>query len=225
MPTARTPFDDGMKRVQFSARYPEDLLHPLHRRLVDAGPITRAELLQWSPTADATTLFWFDGGPDATADAVRAIDSLGASAFVEDVEGTYAFLRQDAYELAPALLDAISDARVIFVPPVVFLEAGAVRFEAVGEAAALGAFHEALSDLADVDIERVRRFERAESPSGLTDRQRTALEAAVEAGYYEVPREGTIADVAAALDCSTSTAGELVRKAEAGGIREYAQTD
>lgn len=224
MPPARPRFEDGMKRVQFSATYPDDLVHPLHRRIVDAGHLTRGELLLWSPTADATTLCWFDGGSEATEAAVEAIDSLRASALVEDVEGTYAFLRQDDYEFAPVLLDAISDSRVIFVPPVVFLDTGAVRFEAVGEAAALGAFHEELSGLGDVAIERVREFERANPPSGLTDRQRTALEAAVSVGYYEVPREGTVADVAGVLECSTSTAGELVRKAEAAVVRDYAET-
>ncbi|WP_050032503.1 helix-turn-helix domain-containing protein [Halorubrum halophilum] len=210
-----------MKRVQFSATYPDRLVHPLHRRVIEPGPVTRAELLTWSPTADATTLFWCDADADATASVVRGVDSLVDSELVEDGEGTYAFLRQDGYEFAPAVLDAIAAARVVFLPPVVFLETGDVRFEAVGETAALGAFRESLADLRDVAIERVREFERSASPSRLTDRQRAALEAAVEAGYYEVPRDGTVADVAAALDCSTSTAGELVRKAEAAVIREF----
>lgn len=210
-----------MKRVQFAATYPERLVHPLHRRVIEPGPVTRAELLTWSPTADATTLFWCDAGADATRSVVRAVDSLVDSELVEDGDGTYAFLRQESYEFAPAVLDAIAAARVVFLPPVVFLETGAVRFEAVGESAALAAFHEALADLGDISIERVHEFERAASPSRLTDRQRAALEAAVAAGYYEIPRDGTTADVAAALDCSTSTAGELVRKAEAAVIREF----
>lgn len=210
-----------MKRVQFVATYPERLVHPLHRRVIESGPVTRAELLTWSPTADATTLFWCDADADATESVVRAVDALVDSELVEDGDGTYAFLRQDGYEFAPAVLDAIAAAHVVFLPPVVFLDAGDVRFEAVGGATALGAFHEALADLADVTIERVHEFERSASPSQLTDRQQAALEAAVEAGYYEIPRDGTVADIAAALDCSTSTAGELVRKAEAAVIREF----
>ncbi|EMA65004.1 Bacterio-opsin activator HTH domain protein [Halorubrum kocurii JCM 14978] len=218
---AANPPVEGMKRVQFSAAYPERLVHPLHRRVIEPGPVARAELLTWSPTADATTLLWCDADPAATRSVVRAVDSLVDSELVEDGAGTYAFLRQDGYEFAPAVLDAIAAAGVVFLPPVVFSASGDVRFEAVGEAAALGAFHEALGDLADVTIERAQEFERTASPSRLTDRQRAALEAAVEAGYYEVPRDGTTADVAAALDCSTSTAGELVRKAEAAVIQEF----
>lgn len=179
-----------MKRVQFAAAYPERLVHPLHRRVIEPGPVTRAELLTWSPTADATTLFWCDADADATASVVRVVDSLVEKELVEDGDGTYAFLRQDGYEFAPAVLDAIAAAHVVFLPPVVFLDTGDVRFEAVGEAAALGAFHEALTDLGDVAIEQVHEFERTASPSRLTDRQRDALEAAVAAGYYEIPATG-----------------------------------
>jgi len=128
-----------MKRVQFAAAYPERLVHPLHRRGSSSGPVTRAELLTWSPTADATTLFWCDADADATASVVRVVDSLVEKELVEDGDGTYAFLRQDGYEFAPAVLDAIAAAHVVFLPPVVFLDTGDVRFEAVGEAAALGA--------------------------------------------------------------------------------------
>ncbi|NNC24743.1 bacterio-opsin activator, partial [Salinisphaera sp. USBA-960] len=69
--------------------------------------------------------------------------------------------------------------------------------------------------------ERVRPFDRRRSSSQLTDRQRAALETAVATGYYEIPREGSVADVADALDCSTSTAGELLRKSEATVLREF----
>jgi len=86
-------------------------VHPLHRRVIEPGPVTRAELLTWSPTADATTLFWCDADADATASVVRVVDSLVEKELVEDGDGTYAFLRQDGYEFAPAVLDAIAAAR------------------------------------------------------------------------------------------------------------------
>ena len=214
-----------MKRIQFSATYPEEFVHPLHQQIIAEGPITRAELLTWSPTADATTLFWCDGEREATEAAIRAIDSLLVSNLVEDINGTYVFLQQEAYEFAPTLLDTIADAHVVFIPPVVFLETGAVQFEAVGEATALSSFHEELSALSEVSIEQVHEFERTNSPSRLTDRQQAALDAAVSVGYYEVPRDGTVADVAEILGCSTSTAGELVRKAEAAVIKYYTEME
>lgn len=212
-----------MKRVQFSVTYPDELVHPFHQHIIANGPITRAELLIWSPTEDATTLFWCDGSREAMEKAIQAIDSLVVSKLVEDGTGTYAFLRQDDYEFATVILDTISDARVVFMPPVVFLASGAIQFEAVGESTALSSFTEELSDLGELTIQQVHEFERTNAPSQLTDRQRAALDAAVAVGYYEIPREGTITDIATRLGCSSSTAGELVRKAEAAVIRDYIQ--
>jgi predicted DNA binding protein len=214
----RTAVNGDMKRIQCSATYPRRLRHPLQRHLETDGPLTRAELLMWSPTADATTLFWFDGTPAAAERAVAEIESLQATSRVRGDDGTYVFLQQSAFEFPGVVLDVIADASVIFLPPVVFDEDGSVTFEAVGEIEALGAFHDELADLGALTIERVAPFHRSESPSRLTDRQHAAIEAAVAVGYYELPREGTIEDVAERLDCATSTAGELVRKAEAAVV-------
>jgi predicted DNA binding protein len=210
-----------MKRVQFSVRYPDRLRHPLQRQLAGNGPLTRAELVMWSPTADATTLFWFDGDRAAAERAVAAIDSLQTTSRVPDAGGTYVFLQQDAFEFSKALLELIADASVLFLPPVVFHADGAVTFEAVGETAALSAFHDALAEIGDLSIERVQSFERSGSPTRVTDRQRAAVGVAVAVGYYEIPRGGTVTDIAERLDCSTSTAGELVRKAEAAIVENH----
>jgi len=210
-----------MKRIQFSVTYPDRLRHPLQRHLDGDGPLTRAELLMWSPTADATTLFWFDGDRTATERAVSTIESRQTTSYVRDGDGTYVFLQQSGFEFSETLLDLIADASVIFLPPVVFGDDGTVSFEAVGETTALSAFHDALAEIGALAIERVRSFERSSDPSRLTDRQRAAVEAAVAVGYYEVPREGTIEDVAGRLDCSTSTAGELVRKAESAVVGRF----
>ncbi|SDF53620.1 HTH DNA binding domain-containing protein [Halorientalis regularis] len=213
--------EHGMKRIRFSVIYPERFVHPLHRRLVDETVVTRLELLMWSPTADATTLCWCDGDRAATGALVDAVESVRDRTLVGDDDGTYVVLRQREYEFAGAILAAVADAGVIFLPPVVFRDTGVVQFEAVGEATALSAFHDDLATLGDVSIERVREFERRRSPSTLTDRQRAALEAGLAVGYYEVPRDGTVADVAAELDCAASTAGELLRKAEGAVIAAH----
>jgi hypothetical protein len=213
-----------MKRIQFSIAYPERLRHPLHRRLVEVESVTRAEILMWSPTGNATALLRCDGGRAATERLIGAIDSLLVSHLVAGSSGTYAFLRQEEYEFPTELLDAITAARVIFLPPVVLRASGPVEFEAVGEPPALSAFHERLSAVGDPTIEQVREFDRSPSAARLTDRQQAAVAVAVSVGYYDVPRTGSIADVAAELDCSTSTAGELVRKAESRIVRDAVGT-
>jgi len=48
----------------------------------------------------------------------------------------------------------------------------------------------------------------------LTDRQRSALQAAVHSGYFEWPREATGQEVAAALGVSPATFSQHIRKGQ-----------
>lgn len=214
-----------MEQVTFAVDYGEELAHPVHRRLMAGHEVTRMELLQWGPTAAVTTLAWYDGSPDAVAALLDAVETTVSRLVPADGDGTYAFTRQSEYRLGEPVIDLVERARVIFRPPVTFAASGTVRFDAVGESEHLGAFYDELSALLAARIERVRTFRRWPAPARLTDRQRAALAAAVEAGYYAVPRTGDLGDVAAALDCARSTAGELVRKAEAALVTGFVDGD
>ncbi|MBZ6494162.1 helix-turn-helix domain-containing protein [Natrinema longum] len=204
-----------MKQVSFSVTFPDGIAHPLHRRLVSSDDVSRAELLMWGPMGTVTTLLWCDGGRDAVADLLSAVGSITTTAFVDGSDGTYAFVHQTEYEFADAVLDLVSDSRIVFLPPVTFRDTGTVQFEAVGESDALTGFYTELTDLVEGTIDRVHEFDRRPASTAVTDRQQTALEAAVAVGYYDVPRSGTVEDVADELGCAGSTAGELLRKAEA----------
>ena len=73
----------------------------------------------------------------------------------------------------------------------------------------------------DVTVEEVGDYDRrhATVASDVTDRQFEAVSAAVEVGYYAVPREAGLGDVAGELGCAESTASNLLRKAEASVMR------
>lgn len=177
----------------------------------------------WGPTGAVTTLFWYDGPEAAVQELLTAVDSIEQSALVAADGGTYGFLSQSEYELTASVRELVAEAELIFLPPVTFLDSGRVRFQAVGEGDALSDFYAALGEVVGTTIERVRPFDRGSVGRGgaagrLTDRQREALVAAVEVGYYAVPRTGDTAAVAAELDCEPSTAGELLRKAEAAVV-------
>lgn len=72
-----------------------------------------------------------------------------------------------------------------------------------------------------------RRFElrsvveTVEGGNFLTDRQQEVLERAFRAGYYEVPRDCTLAAVAEDLGVDTSTASEILRRAEARLVERH----
>lgn len=204
-----------MRQVTFETTYPSAAAHPIQRAMTTDGAVTRADLLIWGPTADVTTLSWFDAGPSAVATVLDAVESTTGRHLVGADDGTYAFVRQSEYELPDSVLAAVAQSRVVFVPPVRFEADGRVRYDAVGESAALATFHAEIDDLFETAIRRVRDFRGWPNSSPVTDRQREALEAAVAVGYYEVPRSGSVEEVAAELDCARSTAGELLRRAEA----------
>lgn len=60
---------------------------------------------------------------------------------------------------------------------------------------------------------------------GLTDKQRVALLAAYEAGYFAVPRKASMATVAAALDISSSALTERLHRAQAHLIEYFVHSD
>jgi len=66
-----------------------------------------------------------------------------------------------------------------------------------------------LEPISDYAPEEERLF------SMLTERQRETPRAALEVGYYRVPREATHQEVADRLDRSGGTVGERLRKMEA----------
>ncbi|MFC6976546.1 helix-turn-helix domain-containing protein [Halomicroarcula sp. GCM10025709] len=203
-----------MQRVEFAVTYPEDRAHPIHGAVQTTAGVSRAELLIWGPTGRVTSLLWFDCPVDTARRLLGAVEARTTELIGED-GGTYAFLEQETYELDAAVLGVVADAHVVFLPPVVFEESGNATVEAVGSREALGACYEALRERVPTTIKRVRPFRRGGESGALTDRQRAAVEAASAVGYYDVPRTGSVADVAAELDCAHSTAGELLRKAEA----------
>jgi len=55
----------------------------------------------------------------------------------------------------------------------------------------------------------------------LTDRQREVLEAAVREGYFEVPRECSLAELAGALDVDKSTVSTVLRRGEAQLVKSF----
>jgi len=55
----------------------------------------------------------------------------------------------------------------------------------------------------------------------LTDRQRELLLAAVDAGYYDTPRECSLTDLATELDMAKSTVSETLHRAEGTIIEEF----
>jgi Predicted DNA binding protein len=121
-------------------------------------------------------------------------------------------------------LKAVTKRGLIVAKPVVYRD-GQVHARIVGSSSALQKAVEEIPSEVGLDIVSVGEFDRSrESPvSVLSDRQREALFAAFELGYYEKPRGSTHSEVADRLGCEPNTASEHLQKAESKILKEVLQ--
>lgn len=211
-----------MKRVTVTLRPEGARLPPAAHVYRAAGAVDRAEGLQWNVSGDPTTLMArVEGDPEGTAAALEAHPTVidYDLVAVEDRE-CYVRTRSERTEVARQLFGRYADSELIVVPPVEYDDRGMVM-TVVGEPGDLQRGVDAPPDGIAVSVESVGEFASVPGPvlARLSDRQREALTAAVEVGYYDVPRETTHEAVAERLGVAPSTASEHLRKAESKVVR------
>jgi hypothetical protein len=199
--------------------------HPMHAFVVEHAAYGPTRLLQWNAHPGETTalLFYVDGPVEPFRSELASATSAAVveTAPEERLDGFYLFVRERLDRGPRDLIEAYAGEDVVVVPPVVHDVDGTIQLTLVGSAESIQRTLERLPGGVDVAVSRVRSGAADVGPlgAGLTDRQREALAAAADAGYYEEPRTATVADVADALDCAPSTAAEHLRRAESRLVR------
>jgi predicted DNA binding protein len=170
---------------------------PKDDRALELGDV-RADTVE--PVVDAIRTH-----PDITAyDPLHVGDGRAIAQYEADEKGLYEFLWESS--LPPEFPIVIEDGEMEFD-----LTATQAQFEAFGDA---------------LD-ERGRRYELLslvhtdESDQLLTERQRECLHAALRRGYFEVPRECTLAELATDLGVDKSTASETIRRGQARVLERF----
>jgi hypothetical protein len=214
-----------MKYLHLTLEEPPKWRNPMHTFLMEHEEMHLAQLLNWNtsdPELDVI-LFRIVGGVEPYTDA------LDQSPFVEGYETTwidddsfYAYIEHETREADQRFREAFIEQRVLTIPPIEYTEDGKTKVELVGRDEDVQAVIDDIPGEIDVRIDQIGVYDRdlAVFSSALTDRQQEALLAAIDVGYYEVPREGSIEDVAEELDCAASTASNHLRKAESTLVRE-----
>lgn len=120
-----------------------------------------------------------------------------------------------------------TDQSLTMIPPVDIEEEYSFVFRLIGRSEDLQRAITGASAELPLDVERVGSYNQPDEriTASLTNRQIDAVETALTIGYYDVPREGTAEDVAAALGCAPSTASEHLRKAEAALVQAVFDSD
>lgn len=208
---------------------PDDAgVHPMHAFVADHGAYGPTRLLQWNPHVEERTvlLFHVDGPADPFLSVLEGVETADVvePAEVTGLDGFFLYVRERLDGPARELVRAYANEDVVVVPPVVYDVDESIHLTVVGDAGAVQRALDRTPASVDVSVQRIHSGadEVVPTGSGLTDRQREVVVAAVDAGYYEEPREATVADVAATLDCAPSTVAEHLRKAESTLLRRVA---
>ena len=204
-----------MKSIRLAIRYPADLVHPIHQFVCDS-PVVDREILLEGKVVDGTRtlLFYVEGERSAYEQAMtRRLDVDAYDITAESEAGFYLYVRGPNREAEAEVFAAFNRETVVIASPIEFRSDGTMHLTLVGPPADIQSALDDLPPEFEVDVKRIGTYGGL-SGGGLTERQRAALDTAWRCGYYDVPREGSIDEVAAELDCAISTASTLLRRAE-----------
>lgn len=208
-----------MKRVRITLRPQGPYAPPVYARLAGgASYLEGARIVNWNVSHPPTGfLFRLEG------EYRRFERELDDSPMVSDYDvlpitdrECYCFFEGEVSAAARSLFANFTRGSLLTVPPIECNEDGTNTFAIVGTETDIQAAVDGVPDAVEVTVERVggERVAADSIVGRLTDRQRDAVEAALELGYYDVPRGATNEAVADELGCATATAAEHLQKAE-----------
>lgn len=215
-----------MKYLKVSLRQPDWMLHPMQRFIREDDVVQYEELLSWNIETGSETeyeLFYVEADRSPYEDALASVDSIRWYRITEiDDESFYVYLCQETRPEDETWREAYTALDLVVVPPVIYDTDASFEMTLVGAGDDLQTLLDALPDEIDTTVQAVGEFDRRHETiaTECTERQFEALRVAVEAGYYDIPRNGTLADVARELDCAEGTASHLLRSGEAAVIKQ-----
>jgi predicted DNA binding protein len=202
-------------------RQPDDMLHPMQAFIRHEDAVRYEELLTWTVLPDRGLeyeLFYVEADRERYRERVDAVDGVREyTIWPVDDDSFYVYACQETRPEEVAFRGAFADLGLVVVPPIVYTDEAAMQLTVVGDGEDLRTMLASLPAGIDAEVLGIGEFDRRRDhvAGGLTARQREAVAAALDLGYYAVPRETSLAAVASALDCAESTASILLRRAEA----------
>lgn len=192
-------------------------LNPADAVLIQSSAVERDLVHQVNLLNDGTVVMLYElrGDIDAAVEELRREDAVIAVDGSGDGEGLI-YLHIQPNETSAKLLEVIQNNEVVLQTPLECTRAGGVRVTIVGDDATIQRAVDGVPDDVSISLEGIGDYHpEADKLYGtLTARQREVLEAAVEQGYYEVPRGATHKDIAEEVGLSAGTIGEHLRKVE-----------
>lgn len=215
-----------MRRLRLTIDPGGEDLHPVGDVFFRADYVDRAELWNWNVREAYLTLLFVVYGDRRRVEAVveDAAVVLDHELLPVDERCFYLYLVDEGTDHGRTLFERFTRPGILAIPPATWAD-GTTTMTVVADGATLQSLVDDIPPFVDVEVEAFGEYD-AETPSALSvlsPRQREALAAGVETGYYDVPRSGSHEDVAELMDCAPSTAAEHLQKAEARLVRALFQ--
>ena len=194
--------------------------HPMHALIGPDGPATAVWLRAWTVDADAGVeylLFFVEGKLSPYRRTIETVSSIVDYEIEPVDDGSFnVYACERTRPEVSTWRSQFADRALVVVPPVRLLAGGTMRFTLVGDADDLQRLVENVSETVPITVDEVGTYDVPPGPLGgvLTDRQHDAVAIALDVGYYDVPRTGSLAAVADELDVSEGSASVLLRRAE-----------
>jgi hypothetical protein len=209
-----------MKYLDLRLHLPEQMLHPMQEFIRTEDAVRYEEMLAWRVRPDEGieyALYYVEADLERYRTAVRRMETVIDCRITPIDDGSaHVWVCEETRPETRAWRDAFADRQLIVVPPIRFDDVAAMEMTIVGDG---GDIHDTVENVppeVNVTVNEIGTYDRRGGTLAgtLTDRQLMAASTALQLGYYEVPREGTLDDVAEALGCAESTASVLLRRAE-----------
>ncbi|MFC7137279.1 helix-turn-helix domain-containing protein [Halobaculum litoreum] len=204
-----------MIRARFRLRLPSDLwIGDVSR----AFPNASLRLLAAAPTGDRTLELGEIRADDPRRVAAAIADHRDVVAHeLLHCDGERALSKYETRD--QALFEFLGGSSLLPEFPLL-VEDGAMTFGITATRSDFDAFGDTL-DASGVRYDLLSVVHREADGDLLTDRQLECLTAAERLGYFEVPRDCTLAEVADALGVDTSTASETIRRGTARVLEQF----
>ncbi|WP_323172338.1 helix-turn-helix domain-containing protein [Natrialba sp. PRR66] len=220
-----------MKYLDVRLSQPDWMLHPMQRFIRDGEAVRYEELRAWNIAGAEGVeyeLFYADADREPYETALEQVDSVRWYDLTPvDDDSFYLYLCQETREEDIRWREAFTTLDLVVVPPIVYDSMAAFTMTIVGTGENLQAMIDGLPDEIDVTVREIGEYDRRYAPltGDLTDRQLEAVAIAADIGYFDVPRDAGVDDVATELDCAPSTAATLLQKAQARVMRRLVRRD
>ncbi|ELY60796.1 helix-turn-helix domain-containing protein [Natronolimnohabitans innermongolicus] len=205
-----------MRAIRIAITHTEATIHPIHSLICTTDGLSRERIL-YITVADGveTTINYVEGEPEVYETALRrktVVDEY--EVYPDGSDGCYSYIRNELGAYNSALATALQRETLAVIPPIEYLPDRRMLVSLVVTERDFRDILEEIPDELTVDVIGVGSIPQIPR-SQLTAKQRRAMRTAWENGYYEIPRTATLEEVAAELDCSVSTASDLLRRGQA----------